>query len=92
MLEEQHRQSESLRHDMKNHILALTGLWEGQEWERLGEYLGQLTQAGGLGRPDGAGGRDFLGMLCEPPIRVQDPGDGLVYPPGEPYGQCHKGL
>ncbi len=66
MLEEQHRQSESLRHDMKNHILALTGLWEGQEWERLGEYLGQLTQAGGLGSgQEATGNRVVDTLLCQ---------------------------
>ena len=33
MLEEQHSQSERLRHDMKNHIITLSGLCQNKEWE-----------------------------------------------------------
>ncbi|MCM1156043.1 MAG: GHKL domain-containing protein [Roseburia sp.] len=50
MLEEQHRQSERLRHDMKNHVIVLSGLYENKEWEKLGEYLknmGEGIEAGG---------------------------------------------
>ena len=39
MLAEQHRQSERLRHDMQNHIIALTALSRNKEWEKLGKYL-----------------------------------------------------
>ena len=39
MLEEQYGQLERLRHDMKNHIIGLRGLWESREWEKLGAYL-----------------------------------------------------
>ncbi len=39
MLAEQHRQSERLRHDMKNHIVALSALSKNKEWEKLEDYL-----------------------------------------------------
>lgn len=42
MLQEQYSQSEGLRHDMKNHIIALLGLFQNKEWEKLGEYLHQM--------------------------------------------------
>lgn len=39
MLTEQYRQSERLRHDMKNHIIALTALSRNKEWEKIEDYL-----------------------------------------------------
>ncbi len=39
MLTEQYRQSEQLRHDMKNHIIALSGLYQNKEWDKMGDYL-----------------------------------------------------
>lgn len=33
MLTEQYRQSERLRHDMKNHIIVLSALSQNKEWE-----------------------------------------------------------
>lgn len=39
MLAEQHRQSERLRHDMKNHVIALSALSRNKEWENLDDYL-----------------------------------------------------
>ncbi len=39
MLAEQYRQSERLRHDMKNHIIALSALSRNKEWEKLDDYL-----------------------------------------------------
>lgn len=46
MLEEQYRQSERLRHDMKNHVIALSGLLAGGEWEKMSAYLEDM--AGGI--------------------------------------------
>ncbi len=46
MLEEQYRQSERLRHDMKNHVIALSGLLAGGEWEKMSAYLENM--AGGI--------------------------------------------
>lgn len=39
MLLEQYRQTERLRHDMKNHIIALSALSRNKEWEKLDSYL-----------------------------------------------------
>jgi len=39
MLAERHRQSERLRHDIKNHIIALTALSRNKEWEKIDKYL-----------------------------------------------------
>ena len=39
MLSEQYRQSERLRHDMKNHIIALSALSRNKEWEKIDDYL-----------------------------------------------------
>ena len=51
MLTEQYRQSERLRHDMKNHIIALTALSRNKEWEKIEDYLknmeGVILDAGG---------------------------------------------
>ena len=46
MLEEQYRQSKRLRHDMKNHIIALSGLFLSKEWEKLGNYLKKMEDSG----------------------------------------------
>jgi len=46
MLAEQYSQSERLRHDMKNHIIALSGLFRNNEWEKLGGYLKRLEENG----------------------------------------------
>lgn len=46
MLSEQYSQSERLRHDMKNHIIALSGLFKNKEWEKMGGYLKQLEESG----------------------------------------------
>ena len=45
MLEEQHRQSERLRHDMKNHIIALSGLFRNKEWDKMGDYLKNMENS-----------------------------------------------
>ncbi len=39
MLAEQYRQSERLRHDMKNHIIVLSALSRNKEWEKIENYL-----------------------------------------------------
>ncbi len=46
MLAEQYRQSESLRHDMKNHIIALSALSRNKEWENLSCYLKNMEESG----------------------------------------------
>ena len=48
MLEEQYRQSERLRHDIKNHIIALSGLLENREFEKMKAYLSNMETTGGF--------------------------------------------
>jgi len=51
MLAEQYSQSERLRHDMKNHIIALAALSQNKDWEKIDGYLknmeGIVLNAGG---------------------------------------------
>ena len=51
MLTEQYRQSERLRHDMKNHVIVLSALFRNKEWEKMGDYLKNME---GSGLEDGA--------------------------------------
>lgn len=44
ILTEQYRQSERLRHDMKNHIIALSALSKNKEWEKLDSYLENMEE------------------------------------------------
>ncbi|MBD5492666.1 MAG: GHKL domain-containing protein [Lachnospiraceae bacterium] len=44
MLAEQYRQSERLRHDMKNHIIALSALSRNKEWEKIDDYLKSMER------------------------------------------------
>ena len=46
MLTEQYRQSERLRHDMKNHVIALSALLRNKEWEKMGDYLKNMEGSG----------------------------------------------
>lgn len=43
---EQYQQSERLRHDMKNHIVALSALFQNKEWEKMGDYLKKMGDSG----------------------------------------------
>lgn len=45
MLTEQYSQSERMRHDMKNHIIALSALFRNREWEKLGSYLKNMEDS-----------------------------------------------
>lgn len=63
MLEEQYRQSERLRHDLKNHVVALSGLWEDQEWKKLGVYLKKMENSAGLGAYEEATGSRVVDVL-----------------------------
>lgn len=48
MLEEQYSRSERLRHDLKNHIIALKGLLENKEWEKMEGYLNNMADSADL--------------------------------------------
>ncbi|GEM_PF-3587733 len=65
-LEEQYTQAERLRHDLKNHVLALRGLWEDQAWEKLGDYLRRMENSAQLGTSEEAtGNRAVDALLCQ---------------------------
>lgn len=65
-LEEQYRQAERLRHDLKNHVLALRGLWEAKAWEKLGDYLKRMEDSAQLGMSgEAAGNRAVDALLCQ---------------------------
>lgn len=49
MLEEQYSQSERLRHDLKNHIIALVGLLENKEWKKMERYLKNMENSADFG-------------------------------------------
>lgn len=73
MLEEQYRQAERLRHDLKNHVIALRGLWEEQAWEKLGEYLGRMEDNARLGTNEEAtGNRAMDALLCQKRKMAED--------------------
>ena len=55
MLEEQYRQSKRLRHDMKNHIIALSGLLESKDYKKMAEYLNAMEHSGNLSGTDMTG-------------------------------------
>jgi len=48
MLEEQYSRMERLRHDMKNHMMALENLVQNRQWERAGSYLRDMAEAGSV--------------------------------------------
>lgn len=63
MLEEQYNRSERLRHDLKNHVLALMGLWEDKEWDKLGSYLKKMENSAELGACEDATGNRVVDVL-----------------------------
>lgn len=63
MLEEQYSRAERLRHDLKNHVLALAGLWEDKEWEKLGDYLKKMENSAELGVCEEATGNRVVDVL-----------------------------
>lgn len=63
MLEEQYSRSERLRHDLKNHVIALSGLWEEKDWERLGNYLKKMENSVWLGTSEEATGNRVVDAL-----------------------------
>lgn len=66
MLEEQYSQSEKLRHDMKNHIIALQGLLEEREWEKMKIYLERMENSGNLeSGQEVTGSRAVDALLCQ---------------------------
>lgn len=52
MMEEQYGRMERLRHDMKNHMLALENLVRNRQWQQAAEYLRGMSEIGGVGAGD----------------------------------------
>lgn len=48
MMEEQYSRMERLRHDMKNHVIALSNLVQNRQWEKANCYLKEMAKAGGV--------------------------------------------
>lgn len=63
MLEEQYRQLERLRHDMKNHLISMQGLWKNRDWEKLGSYLERMMEAGNIAENEAATGSKAMDAL-----------------------------
>ena len=63
MLNEQYRQMERLRHDMKNHILVLHGLWKKQQFDQAGTYLEKMMKNGNIGAGEEATGNHVIDVL-----------------------------
>lgn len=80
-LEEQYTQAERLRHDLKNHVLALRGLWEEKAWEKLGDYLKRMEDGARFGKGEEATG-NLLDNALEACGRLQQ--KGKEKGPGEP--------
>lgn len=75
MLEEQYRQAERLRHDLKNHLLALHGLWEDQAWEKLGDYLKRMEDSAQFGEnEEPTGNRAVDALLYQKRKMTEDKG------------------
>lgn len=72
-LEEQYTQAERLRHDLKNHVLALCGLWEEKAWEKLGDYLKRMEDGARFGKGEEATG-NLLDNALEACGRLQQKG------------------
>ncbi len=72
MLTEQYRQSERLRHDMKNHIIALAALSRNKEWEKIDDYLknmeGVVSDTGG----DATGNKAVDALLYQKRKRAEE--------------------
>ena len=54
---------ERLRHDMKNHVLSIYGLWKGSEWDKLGDYLEVMIEDGNIGSNDDVTGSKAIDAL-----------------------------
>lgn len=76
-LEEQYTQAERLRHDLKNHVLALRGLWEEKAWEKLGDYLKRMEDGARFGKGEEAtGNRAIDALLCQKRKLAEEKGIG----------------
>ncbi len=63
MLEEQYGRMERLRHDMKNHIIALQALLADGDMEKTERYLGKMQKAGDMEPGEEAAGNKVVDAL-----------------------------
>lgn len=63
MMEQQYSQAERLWHDLKNHVLALRGLWEERAWDKLGDYLKRMEDSAQFGANEEATGNRAVDAL-----------------------------
>lgn len=63
MLHDQYRQMERLRHDMKNHVIAMQGLVENREWDKARSYLSRMEMEGELRTGDDITGNTVIDAL-----------------------------
>lgn len=63
MLEEQYRNLEHLRHDMKNHIIGLQRLIDNQEWDNMTDYIHKMADFGGIDCADDMTGKSIIDAL-----------------------------
>ncbi|MCM1237698.1 MAG: GHKL domain-containing protein [Ruminococcus flavefaciens] len=63
MLEEQYRLAERLRHDLKNHIFALTGLLEQNEYNKMRNYLKSMEKSAGFTETEETTGNRITDVL-----------------------------
>ena len=74
MLAEQHRQSERLRHDMKNHIIALSALSRNKEWEKMDKYLKNMEDIALDTGGDMTGNKAVDALLYQKKIQAKEAG------------------
>lgn len=63
MLEEQYRNLEHLRHDMKNHLIGLQRLIDNQEWDSMTDYIHKMADFGGIDCTDDMTGKSIIDAL-----------------------------
>ncbi|MCM1244918.1 MAG: GHKL domain-containing protein [Roseburia sp.] len=65
-LENQYDQMEKLRHDIKNHVISLSGLLKNREYEKMAHYLEQMAVFGAFGADETVTGNKALdALLCQ---------------------------
>ena len=74
MLAEQHRHSERLRHDMKNHIIALSALARNKEWEKIDKYLKSMEDIALDAGVDMTGNKAVDALLYQKKRQAQEEG------------------
>lgn len=78
MLEEQYGRMERLRHDMKNHMIALEHLVKNRRWEQAGSYLQEMAKAGSVETGEEATGSLVMdALLCHK--RRQAAAEGICW-------------